>query len=275
MNGICKLTKKEGAFVKCHLMPKALTRPSRPGSPFLQSGSGSRPIRRWDSWYDTNLVTREGEDILSTIDDAGIAELREHGLLWSGRQSLATGPSPDLFDRESGVGTRVISGVDIHALRMFFLSLLWRCAASKRSEVSAIELPERDLEKLRLMIVEDRHTPIAAYPFTLTQLLEVGPIHNFAPVATTIPSVEIDGQVSQPIPVFRFYLDGLIANIVRDGSGYGEGMQFNEKEHRMFVITARTATSFQILNLTESVIETELQWPNVATKIVKPKNGNR
>jgi hypothetical protein len=61
--GICKLTGKRGNFVKAHIIPKALTRPAEKGLPFVQGGQGSRPVRRWDSWYDDHLVIQAGENI--------------------------------------------------------------------------------------------------------------------------------------------------------------------------------------------------------------------
>ena len=132
MTDICKLTGTRGTFVRSHLLPRALTRPSRPGAPFIESGEGHRPTQRWDSWYDKELVTREGEDILEVADTRGIAEFRRLGLVWSGRAPTVAGPVPDYFDGDSGVGTRILRNIDVHAIRMFILSLLWRCAASTR-----------------------------------------------------------------------------------------------------------------------------------------------
>lgn len=266
MADICSLTKTNGLFVKSHLLPKALTRGSTPGAPFIQGEHGRRPTRKWDSWYDNALVTRKGEDILSALDNAGIAELRKHTLLWSGRDPRAGDPKPDFFDEESGVGTRVISNVDVHALRMFFLSLLWRCAASKRKEVEAIALPDDRLELLRCMLVEDRSTPSGAYPFTLTQLLEVGLPHNLAPLAMTMPSVTVEKRKSNRIAVFRFYIDGLIANIVRENwDEYGE-LPFNAKERKMIVLTVTTDNSFEMLNLSKHVAESGRRWQHVIDK---------
>jgi hypothetical protein len=82
--GICKLTGVEGSFVKSHLLPNALTRQSIPGGPFIQGGDGEAPERRWTSWYDTALVTEEGEAVLSELDNWAIAQLRSHRLVWSG-----------------------------------------------------------------------------------------------------------------------------------------------------------------------------------------------
>jgi hypothetical protein len=80
-NGTCRLTGTKGKFVKSHLIPKALTRPEEPGLPLIQGGSGKRARKRWDSWYDSELVTREGEDILSALDDWAIRYLRSQTTL--------------------------------------------------------------------------------------------------------------------------------------------------------------------------------------------------
>ncbi|KVD59127.1 hypothetical protein [Burkholderia ubonensis] len=70
--GTCALTGEYGQFVKSHLIPRALTRLSRTGEKFIQSGIGERMARVPDSWYDLKLVVRLGEDILADIDDVGI-----------------------------------------------------------------------------------------------------------------------------------------------------------------------------------------------------------
>ncbi|HEV7779150.1 MAG TPA: hypothetical protein VGO76_19930, partial [Luteibacter sp.] len=151
--GFCKLTGKRGTFVKSHLIPTSVTRPSTPGKPFIEAGLGRRPVRRWDSWYDKELVIRAGEDILSGYDDAGLVELRKHGLLWSGRPFDAI-PDVMILDPEHGFGIREINGVDGESLRIFFLSLLWRAATSRRSEFSEVQLSPSNLEQLRLMVLK-------------------------------------------------------------------------------------------------------------------------
>ena len=270
MNDLCKLTRTRGTFVKSHLLPRALTRPSKPGNPFIEHGEGRRPVKRWDSWFDYGLVTREGEDILAEIDDAGITELRRHRLVWSGRTAGGADPLPDSFDETSGVGIRIVAGVDVHSLALFFLSLLWRCAASKRPEMSDISIPIDRLERLRCMLVRRSHNPLAAYPFMLTQLTQVGEAHNHAPTAITMPPATLHGESSRPVPVFRFYLDGLIANFIRKPSRKTPPFPFDEKSRRMVVMTQTTDKSFQIQNLHKAILDANHTWPNVMSRLVRP-----
>lgn len=85
---ICKLTKKTGKFVKSHIIPKALTKPEISGAPFVEFGMNYKQSKRcYSSWYDNNLVTREGENILSDYDDWAIRELRKNKLIWSSWES--------------------------------------------------------------------------------------------------------------------------------------------------------------------------------------------
>src|SRR5690349_7493336 len=123
-SGVCKLTLTEGAFVDSHLIPKALTRTEQQGLPFVQYRSGARPRKRWSSWYDPQLVTESGENILAAIDTWAIAELRKHKLVWSGwGESRALGP---LHCPIVGTawGIRKLDGINRSRLRFFFLSLL-------------------------------------------------------------------------------------------------------------------------------------------------------
>ena len=71
--GVCRLTGTHGKFAKSHLIPRSLTKPTENGAPLLQAGN-REPIReRYDSWYDRQIVTQEGENILGRIDDAARA----------------------------------------------------------------------------------------------------------------------------------------------------------------------------------------------------------
>lgn len=116
--GLCLLTGKKGKFVKSHIIPKSLTRPSKAGNKFLQPAAGSttvRLIKRADSWYDKSIVIREGEDYLSEIDSYAIDELRAQGLLWSSDKLRK--PSTDLINELA-----IVNFNEPLKIRKFFLS---------------------------------------------------------------------------------------------------------------------------------------------------------
>jgi hypothetical protein len=211
--GRCKLTHCEGRFVDSHLLPKALTKGDELGQGFTQMGNGHKE-RRFSSWYDSQLVTKEGENILAKYDDWAITELRKHRLIWSG-----WGPILKLHDYTSlgpRGGIRRLTGGDWCRLRLFFLSLLWRAAATDRPEFREISVPDHDLEQLRLMVLNENPYPLEFYPISLTQFITRGPDHNHTPLATVkkIPNIDEAGGTLD-MPFFRFYLDGLILHISR------------------------------------------------------------
>lgn len=214
--GICKLTRHTGQFVNSHIIPEALTRPSISGNPLFQHGDGIRPTRRWTSWYDSQLVTSEGERCLSELDTWAISKLREHRLVWSG-----WGVDQDLGDRHKHiyktVGIRRIDGIDTRKLRLFFFSLLWRAAASNRIEFKDISVSPDNLEGLRRAVLRLDDPPLSFFPVQLTQLSTKGVVHNHAPIRDVkyVPNLENPEVPPVEFPTFRFYMDGLIAHINR------------------------------------------------------------
>jgi hypothetical protein len=216
LRGFCKLTHREGAFVDSHIIPEALTRPSMRGNPMFQYGDSGRPTRRWSSWYDPTLVTADGEKYLSDLDSWAITQLRQHKLVWSGwgdEASLGRIHTPI----NSFLGVRTIDGIDTRRLRRFFLSLLWRAAASDRYELKQIAVPPQDLEELRQAVVGLDEPPLDFYPIQLTQLSTKGFMHNQTPIPDVKYAPNLEDLEAPPyeLPTFRFYMDGLIAHVHR------------------------------------------------------------
>lgn len=270
-NGHCKLTGLQGRFISAHLIPKALTKPEREGASFVQIGRGTRPVRRWSSWYDQRLVIREGEDILTKLDTWAISELRRRQLVWSG-----WGPMVALAAEHTAIsgtpwGIREIHGIDGERLRLFVLSLLWRAAATKRPEFSEVIMSTDDLEELRQLILAGDPGRIDFYPATMIQISTLGTIHNMPPIAETKIVPEIDGEPRRELSFFRFYFDGLIIHILRQASdsGYSQALQSSVVGAGRY-ITLSTVTyevSFERENLNNLLKEASELWPTVMTKL--------
>jgi hypothetical protein len=170
--GACALTGEYGQFVKSHLIPRALTRLSRTGEKFIQSGIGEHMVRVSDSWYDLKLVVRRGEDILADIDDVGIRELRENHLIWSGwrgHESLR-----DLLGIESDSPFRELRLQNTRNVRLFFLSLLWRAGASRLSDFRHVVLTPEETEDLRQRVFNRDPGGQEDYPIVLHQISDLG-----------------------------------------------------------------------------------------------------
>src|SRR5262249_24707383 len=146
-------------------------------------GGGNRPARRWSSWYDDELVVEQGEEILAKLDDWAIVTLRKHRLVWSGWGSAKSLPVKHGPPSAMGFGVRMVSGIDGHRLQQFFLSLLWRAAATNRPEFADVTLPAADFETLRQLLVDVTPAPLEFYPTTLLQLSTRTRAHNSSPIA--------------------------------------------------------------------------------------------
>jgi hypothetical protein len=217
-DGICKLTGKQGTLVRSHIIPLALTPPEVKGDALIQAGRGRPAIRRMTSWYDKELVTAEGEKILMDLDTWAIAELRRHKLIWGSWGQAAELQSPDhvvLPILDAGWGYREIELTDPTRLRLFFLSLLWRAAATGLPEFDQIVIDEPDLSLLRDMVLTGNPNPLHVFSVQLLQLSTRGVPHNLTPypLMTTEPTPE--GGQTPPYPVYRFYFDGLTATFDR------------------------------------------------------------
>jgi len=256
--GICKLTHEHGAFVKSHLIPKALTRPVKKNCPLIQYGNNARkPIKRWSSWYDSRLVIRKGEDILSEYDNWAIAELKEKKMIWSGWEEahcLDVIPEANIYKlANSDLSLRIIRNYRSQTLRLFFLSLLWRAATSGLKEFSEIILPADDLEKLRIMLVSRNHEPLYFYPLSLMQLSTRGLIHNQSPIRDVKIVPDFFGNKRKEIPIYRFYFDGLIAHIhiqnTDDGTVSELGDSIVGAKEKLIIPTQTYERSFQRENL--------------------------
>lgn len=269
--GMCQLTGIVGQFCKSHLLPKALTRPAIRGMPFIEFGEGSgRPIRRWSSWTDQELVTKEGEKILADLDDWAIKALRKHELVWSGWKGETLRAKDWIQMPSLNSGVRSIDGIDGKRLRRFFHSLLWRAAATKRPEFGAVDLPPMDLELIRQNLLTGAASPQSFYPVELVQLSTQGPIHNHVPLRNTkgIPDF---GNGGRDISIFRFYFDGLIAHIHRrpfdEHFIKGLGSMLVGAEATLTAATVSYETSFQKEILTALQDIAERDFPDVMCKI--------
>lgn len=162
-------------------------------------------------------MTDEGESVLAEYDDWAIRELRSHQMIWSG-----WGPATSLSDVRSlpgsPVGVRSIQFADQQAarsLRLFFLSLLWRAAATDRPEFVEVHIPDDELEVLRGMVLSRNPEPFGFYPVSLVQLSTLGERHNHSPLAMVKQVPSIGDTEGYEEPIFRFYFDGLIVHFSR------------------------------------------------------------
>jgi hypothetical protein len=268
--GVCALTGTPGKFVRAHILPQALTYGAAKGLPFAQAGQDSPPIKRWTSWYDQSLVTQEGEAILSEYDNWGIEELRRLKLVWSswGEQTSLPGDFHEIPEKK-GWGARKLVTSDPTRLRLFFLSLLWRAGASQMSEFDEIAIRASDLRRLKIMLVNRDPAPYDRFPVMLTQLSTKGGIHNLTPLSMRKPLTPWCRN-GPSVPIFRFYLDGLVAHFHRETKP-DEVVELsnmfvgNSEEFGVTVLPFEN--SWQQQNMATLIRETEERWPDRLSRI--------
>jgi hypothetical protein len=126
-----------------------------------------------------------------------------------------------------------------------------------------VTLPAADLERLRRLLVEADPGPLSFYPTLLTQLSTRGAAHNFTPIAMDIPSS--GGAAARPVPVFRFYFDGLVAHVHRQADDNGEtaglGSAVVGADAKLALGTVPFESSFQSQNMAQLIRESYERFP--------------
>lgn len=212
MFGECALTGEHGQFVRSHLIPLALTRLGGTGEKFVEAGIGHGIKRRSNSWYDYQLVTRSGEDVLADFDARGIELLRTHRLIWSSwHEQILVAEDAQIVDGR--IAFRQIHISDAKSLQLFFLSLLWRAGATKRHEFNDVSLSKVELNALKSRLLARDPGLFSDYPVQLFQLVSKGIHHNRTPLQELKTSFGLDGVRGPELQYVRFYFDGLVAYV--------------------------------------------------------------
>ncbi|MBN9421505.1 MAG: hypothetical protein J0I91_03485 [Candidatus Accumulibacter sp.] len=212
--GLCRLTGMRGRFVASHILPRALTVLSRSGEKVREASLGARPRWRPATWYDDRLVIKEGEDILREIDTPAIEELRKHKLVWSSFKCDAPFFPEDLTPLGEGTNLREICLGSADKLRMFFLSIVWRAAASSRPEFVNVQLTEEILEDLRQRVLAQDAGNVWDYPIVLDQLITRGAALNRTPIMENMDLAVNGIKDHVSVVSVRIYLDGLVAKVI-------------------------------------------------------------
>jgi hypothetical protein len=158
-------------------------------------------------------VVRDGENILASIDDEAIEILRSNKLVWSswGREKILN--SGDVVARDSGAVHRLIEFDSPEALQLFYLSVLWRAAASNRPELSDTWIDPIDLEDIRARVAARDPGNFSDYPVQLFQISTLGAHHNRTPLRERKEIADSMSTPKETIDYVRIYFDGLVAHV--------------------------------------------------------------
>jgi hypothetical protein len=126
-------------------------------------------------------------------------------LIWSGWDSEV--------DQGWAAGVRMATLAAPSAIQLFFLSLVWRAAASSRPEMALVELEPELLEDLRVRVLTKTPGNVWDYPLVLHQLVTKGFAHNRAPLLEFEPSPPLRNGKSSMMRRVRIYIDGLVGQV--------------------------------------------------------------
>ncbi|BEK72539.1 hypothetical protein EATA6166_04310 [Enterobacter asburiae] len=208
--GLCALTGNRGLYVKAHIIPLAVTRLDVLGERARQTGLDVIPGWRSTSWYDDELVTQSGEDILKAIDSDGINDLKKHKLIWSGWQNEWNKlPEEYISHRFSEhLAVRKLDNVSFDAIRLLYLSILWRSISSKRKEMAYVKnLSTINMDLLRDMVINRNPSDYFKFPMVLNQISTRGTLHNRTPIFEERAFDDIT------LGCYRIYFNGLVCSI--------------------------------------------------------------
>jgi hypothetical protein len=210
-------------------------------------------------------VTSEGEGVLSKIDSAGIDELRKHKLIWSGwagHHKLRLSDYAVPPDKNSGLGVRLIEGVDAKKLRLFFLSILWRSLKTGIKEFSFLPREGVDLDRLGKMIVEGDSGHYGYHPVVLDQIGTIGLSHNQSPTFHTMEIPFEEGV--RVVDFYRLYMQGLVVHIYPENcDDLLDKMSalFVGGDEKLLVIARKFEETRQFEEIKQEIIESSSLWP--------------
>lgn len=217
--GRCLLTGLDGPLVKSHIIPRFLADKALGQAHRIQFGEDGRPRLLFNSWADNTIVGAQGEKRLADIDTAAARIFRDLGLSWRHFPLTADAKRAQIGAFDSELITIPVAVEDAAALRLFFLSVLWRCAVSSRVEFAEIFLTEPTSEKLGRIILGTEQPSDSDFPSVLVLLTSQGEPQVHAPLAQTIDMTTLGFDLPN-VPIFRFFFDGLIVHM---------GRQLNDK----------------------------------------------
>lgn len=199
-DGFCRLTGDFGPLAKSHIIPDAFMQRLTDG-PFREWGGSGRPLKRFTGWYDTNILSHRGEEIIARYDDHAAKVLLNAG--WTYRRRRHPDHPDVLVDDFLPGKLYDIPDVDTKKLKLFGLSLLWRAAVSELDTFSHIRLRPSFLEHLRVRVLEGEAGRSDDIPVYLNLFDSSKELSKIAPI-------ELKDR-----PFFYFFLDGVVCYVAR------------------------------------------------------------
>jgi hypothetical protein len=269
MSSHCALTRKSGAFVKSHLLPRAFTDKALDQLARIEFGAeGQRPTLKYTSWFDSKLVTCDGEIILSKYDDEAAKELRRLGLTWRYFPTTQAATRHSILESFEYIE---VKSQKTNELRMFFLSVLWRFTASRLPRFRDMKLDPGHQERLRQIVAREVDPLPHDFPAVLVLMTTKGQPQVQSPYPDIMAVPAFGDFKGDTLEIFRFFFDGLIVHM---GRRPADSKLFDAWSPRVVgsddalrIIGRSYEGSFQETNIAALQHQLHQQWPDDARRI--------
>ena len=169
MPAACALTgTADSKFVKAHLYPKACYPRDDKTEPMALIGTRieERPKRSWEGLYDSNILSQDGETILSAIDSRGLEILKPN----ESASKLSERADQVLGNKLNPIGM-VLSQERTEPVLLFIASVLWRFHVSQMQGATNVNLG-RYAEDFRQAILKNSIEPISFFEVLINKLTD-------------------------------------------------------------------------------------------------------
>jgi hypothetical protein len=259
--------------VKAHIIPRAYSNLNLDKNIRVELGQfGKRPKIRHDSWFDTKLVTAEGEKLLAKHDFAFAKQAGRFGFCWRHHPVKGFDAASDK-DPVFGGQIYTFKNVDAKAVRIFFLSLLWRAVCTDLPGFKEIRVDVISREKLRKIVAGEVPAHDADFPISLVALTSRGQPQNLSPIRSKIAIPQISDGLRSSLKIFRFFVDGLVAHIGRKSMDFDLRNCWRNRvlgvDFPTIIIGRPYEGSWQEQNLEFLQEEFVRDWPDDASRIYR------
>lgn len=186
--GVCKLTGIPGRFVDSHIIPRSFFERSREARneplAILSSHESSRVKTSRIGLYDNELVTADGERYFAKLDDYAAKLLFTRPT----RSQYIRDSNGFILRSEGRVLGYTVDKFDYAALKLFFMSILWRISASARPELKAIKVEHED--ELKQMLLTTNPGSAEEFSVLLYRYSDQGPQPSLLPFNQKLEGVK-------------------------------------------------------------------------------------
>ncbi|WP_237354550.1 hypothetical protein [Xanthobacter sp. YC-JY1] len=199
-------------------------------------------------------------------------------MVWSDWGGAARCPVSYSSFGDTSLGIRQVELEDGRRLRLFFLSILWRCVETSKNEFSHIHLDKDRTNGLRRIICGIEDYDVQFLPLSLLQISSAGEQHNYIHSNEFIktPKINEDNSIDViSMPAIRVYFDGLVYNFyIGDNVDGADDELIFLHGSQMIVPTVESLGSIQFARHDADLVAAQTGYPDEFRRIKQAISKN-